>query len=430
MLAVLLAVTAVDAPALAAGLVALVVLPFVATNPRVRASGVCLGTLLVFQSSDQLTPPKLAVLAIVVLSAALGFSAPSAGLKPIKVWTLATAGILAVLSARAIVFQNHDPTLVVRDVAPYVLLLLAPLVAKDFARNGVDWLRALTVVVGVFGAVGFIAAWATKRGYANLPALGLPSSILVTLGVSVCAANAVTARRSWPWWFVTVALISASLATGTRNMLINVLAPIVILVWARRRSGGLRRKARRSLKTLVVVGPFAAAVAVFTLGVVGFDTGQAFDRVATVFDLDAGDGSTASIDERRIQDDAARTQYDTSPILGGGPGHQYLVYRPTSNTFTTGITIDSSLSVPAKWGIVGTVALLGLLWSWWQFLRPRKLLTFWSLVTLGVAPVLVLQSLLTNTLEDKGLPLVLFLLGAGTLAERRARDRDREPVDA
>jgi hypothetical protein len=82
--------------------------------------------------------------------------------------------------------------------------------------------------------------------------------------------------------------------------------------------------------------------------------------------------------------------------------------------------MDTSLVVFAKWGLVGGLALLGLLWFWWRKLRPsRARVNIWSLTALGLFPFFFAQSMLSAQIEDRGLPIALLLLGVGRLSHMR-----------
>jgi hypothetical protein len=400
--------------------VVVVWLPLIVLAPKARAVLLVAGMLFVFQSSDQLSASKLAVLALVALSASLGLTAPIPGpMKAVTRWSLIAGAILAVLCARAVILLDRDLIQVIRDAAAYALLLAAPLICRDLGRIPARWLERLTLIAGAIGAALFSFGWAVRRGLLSSSAVGFASPVMVTLAIAGFTAKAITSRSPSRWWALASGVAVAALASGTRNMLLNLLVPVVVVGWARLRSPASRGRLRRSVARLLLVAPFAIVATVMVLSLAGFNTAEAFNRVGTVFQL-GQTGSSASLEEREIQQDQAYQLIENAPVLGNGPGYEFRTYRPTSNIYTESLSIDTSYAVFAKWGLLGAASLIGLLVTWWLYLRPRrKAITFTGLVTLGIVPVIVLQSALSATMEDKGLPLVLILLGATSVAERR-----------
>lgn len=416
---------------------------YLARVPLLRLFLIIAGALVIFQSSDSLTPIKLAyfaLLLVVVTAATHGWTG--------RIFQAsALAGlVLAVLTVWAI-DQGATIQDALRDSSTYFMLLFASILAIDFGRQldeRVLW-RA-TIMAGFVGSYGWIAEWMGRREIASLPQFGLPSSLLVGLAISATSAQALTGNRPARWWAATAALLGSALLTGTRNAAIFALAPLVIVAWSFRhpsivsplpsaehhvsRAEPSRSRSRTSLRAAVVVVPIFLVVAFTISPLIGIDRAGALARLLTVFDLE-NPGSTASLVERQIQQDLALTAIREHPLIGSGPGTIFEAYRPTSNITTSAFTLDTSLVVPAKWGIVGTLVLALVFKRWWALLKPQSHSpNRWGLTALGLAVVLVVQGALTSVVEDKGLWMALMLLGAGTTARRGAEARSSPPDDA
>ena len=402
----------------AAGLVGL----FLAgTNTKFRLAAIVVGGVAVFQSSEGLDAPKLLYLALPALCLALAVGEPSNRVKRVSAIAAATLTLLTI----AALLSGRDPILVVRDASNYLFLTAAaPLAVQHGLRLEPRYVERMIAAVGAIGVYALTAEWIDNRDLGHLPSPGVPSTTLFTIAVAYAASRAVTAHRSsWRWWSLVALYVVAGLATGTRNILLTIVAPLVIVVWSTNRpiDRAVRQRARRAAIAAIPSVPLVAAVVVLVLSRTSIDLGAAYERVRSVFDIGNDAVASQSLELRRLQGGIAWDAFLHQPIVGGGPGRLWQWRASYMETSQTSLTMDTPALVLAKWGIVGTGVLAWLLVSWWRFLRPRRTgASVFSLTALGMAPVLLLQGALASLPEDRGLPLVLILLGAGVVAASRA----------
>lgn len=396
------------------------------TNTRARLLFVVCGAVLVFQSGSDVGATKIAYLAGLAFVVALTMSDRAT---PLKRRSVAVGLVFSILCVASVV-RGNEAVWVLRDASNYVLLVSAAHLAQHFSRLPSRFLYRCTLAIGVFGCYAFSAQWISHRGLGSLPTPGLPSTVLMAVGVASASAKATLSGRPARWMALVAALLSMALLSGTRNTVLLALAPAAILLRSSiRGTVSARRAARRALRVGVVVVPLAAVLAVSVAPSIGIDVDAAFSRISTLVDFDR-EGASDSLTERRIQQDLAFQAFKANPLLGAGPGTLWTWESVSSGRASTGIALDTSLVVPAKWGLLGSLALAYLLWQWWTALRrPRG--TAWdfpSLVVVGVVPVLLAQSVLAPVIEDRGLPLALVLLGATKLALAREQAKEQESV--
>ena len=350
--------------------IAVGVLPavLVLRDVRVRLLALIFGAILVFQSGSEVGATKIAYLGLFALVFALTLHDRTTRLKRSSIAVGVVLGGAACLS----VVRGREPAWVFRDATNYFLLIAAAAFAVHFGdRLEERFIRRVATVVGLVGCYAFSAQWITNRGLGNLPAPGVPSTALFAIGVSLASARAVVERRPTRWWALTGVMLAAGIATGTRNMLLMVLAPLAVIVSAvRSHEIDARRIARRAASRAAIVLPLVVAAAFVAVRLADVDTSAALDRISTVLALDDR-GNRASYDDRRVQQSLAAEAVRSNPVLGSGPGTIWVWEREASRSTAAGISMDTSLAIPAKWGALGTVALLVLLWRWWYFIRPR-----------------------------------------------------------
>jgi len=383
--------------------------------------------LLVFQTTEGLSAPKICFFTMIV--AVLGMEAMRGKLAISR--ATAVASIVLVLLTVASLIRGNSPVITLRDSSNYLLLLTIEPLSTHFGRRlSSRTVRRLSIAIGVAAAYSFTATWSGKRNLGSLPEIGMSSSVLFGFVVAMASAIAVTSSKSRRWWTLAAVLITAGVLTGTRNLLLLLLPPIIIAIYVHRITvGSERAKARRAIRRAVAVFPVVCVVVLAASVALSLDVSGALSRIATVGNL-SQNGASNSLVERQIQQAIAWKSIVSSPIIGSGPGTLWQIYRPTSNDTVTGFTMDTSLVVFAKWGLVGGLALLGLLWCWWRKLRPnRARLNIWSLTALGLFPFFFAQSMLSAQIEDRGLPIALLLLGVGRLSHMR-EEREIEQLIA
>jgi hypothetical protein len=412
---ILTAASPLAAAAVTGLVLAIIVLPL----PRVRLLLVVFGAVVAFQSSGDVGALKLAYLGLLGAVLALTFrDRPPTVARSVLSTSAVTALVLLALMVRSVAVGN-DASLVVRDGLAYLMLCAAAPLAVHFGRRcHRRYLLGVAIVVGGIGGVAWSVEFAVRRHLVSLPALGLPSPTMGAMSVALCVAMATRSRKAVWWWALASAQIAIALASGSRNAFLAVVPILSIGTWqAVRVSPNLRRRALRAVRVAVFVVPVFAVSTFAALSAAGFSLGDAWDRLATITQIGEDE---ASLEERRIQQSLAWDDVREAPALGVGPGVERDVPRPTSGIVTRQITLDTSLVVPAKWGILGSAAVVLVLWRWWSLLRPRRSApTVWGVAVIGLAPWFLAQSVLAPLVEDKGFPMVLVLLGAGVLAERR-----------
>jgi O-antigen ligase len=426
----------VDRPTLAVlPALLLLALPLV-LSARVRLLVIVFGALTVFQSSDELTASKL----LYLMALAVSFGAVLVRL-PSLIGTRAYRDLTPLLRASVVLFAlvlvslpvatfNDVPQKTwLRDVAPYVMVACAPFFALDAqASLTTRALKRILIVGGTLGALGFTARWLTNRQIADLSFIpvGLPTLLLAATVFAFGVAALLHGNRNRLAWATFTALILAMLlSTGSRTALILLAAPLAIAV------GSHDRLAQRSLRLLVVTPLVALLVFLGAEGitlVTHADREALAARATLLFETGHGETDHSYID-RLAQADAAWDLFRASPVVGAGPGTT-ISWTDAFGDVRDATSVDSSLSFPAKFGLVGLVAagflVVGYLSTLRRFRARTRRPTVVQLATLGFGAVVVAWSLLHNPYEDKGLAIGMILLFA--LAAREASDAALEDV--
>jgi O-antigen ligase len=400
-------------------------------DARVRILFVVFGGLLTLQSSSGLGSLKLLYLAGILVSFAGAFFRFSqsrdvfirAFASPLLRVSVAMSGLLAI---SFLVAKGHGVLRVdwLRDVAPYVLFATAPIFALDahwaFRRRG---LTRLLVVAGLIATASFCTHWLEQRHIAHLPfsQFALSSLFFPAALFAYATASALHARERRVRWLFLAALVFALLVvTGTRSTLILAVAPVVAAFAA-------RRYLSARFVRLVLLAPAAAlviAVAVFSVVQVTHASTSVISKRITIL-KGTGTSSDASYKDRQAQTGAARDVFYAHPVFGSGPG-TYFSWHMTGVGQRSDFIIDSPLDFPAKFGLVGLVVVVFLVLEYGSFMKaafrfdhPRPA----TLALAAFAALALLDSYLTNPLEDKGCTLGLVLLLALVFRTSRGQSR-------
>lgn len=395
---------------------------------------VVFGALTVFQSSDELTSTKLLYLfalavsfgaALVRLPTLLGTPA-FRDLSPVLRGSVALFALVAVSLPVSILNEiPQKPWL--RDVAPYVMVACAPILALD-AQASIRraTLHRLLLVGGTLGALGFTARWLTNRGIADLGfvGVGLPTLVLAsTVFAYGMSAMLQGQRRRLAWAALTATVFAMVLSTGTRTALVLLAAPLAIAV------GSRDRVAQRSLRLLAAIPLLAVLVFLGTQGVIrvtNADTELLAKRTSLLFATGDRTEDRSYLD-RLAQTESAWESFRASPLTGAGPGAP-IVWTNSFNQAQVVTVVDSPVSFVAKFGLLGLIpaALLvvGYVGSVRALRRRTGEQTIAQLALVGFGAVVAAWSLLYNPFEDKGLAIGLMLLLA--LAAREASDAAHE----
>ena len=429
-------VLAVTAGGLAAGrpvaLLALLLPPVAAllTRPAGRFVLVLIGALLVFQSSAAVGAPKLAFFATFLGCAAVsGFRVRrllpqpwATALRPVLVGGPLYLGYLLLTSVVA-VHNGSGISSWERDVVPYALLAIGPLIAVDAAStlSGPAATR-LVVVLGLVVPFGFSSAWLARRGVDVLP---IQRFVLATFALPVVLFAYTLVRGSIGphrarWLMLAVWIGAILLISGTRTNLVLGLGILGVV--------GNRNKARLNSVRAAAVAVAVAALGTGTVLWLGRVSGQSafLSRRASLAAEFLGTGNDQSAALRRRAYTFSLDAFRSHPLLGTGPGHIF----PSEYSGTGGTSLDSPLLVPAKFGILGTAALLVFLVAIVVCFHRARRLAGWSPVgTTGRVTVVIFLALTPfgPLPEDKGFPLgimvLLLLLGVELREATAARGR-------
>jgi hypothetical protein len=321
-----------------------------------------------------------------------------------------------------------------RDAAPYVLFALAPVFALDahwaFRRRG---LTRLLVVAGLVATASFSTHWLEQRHIARLPfsQFALSSFFFpAALFVYATASALHSSERRIRWLFLAALVFALLVVTGTRSTLILAVAPVVVAF-------GARRYLSARFIRLVLLAPAAVlviAVAVFSVVQVTHASTSIISKRITIL-KGTGTSSDASYKDRQAQTRAARDVFYAHPVVGSGPG-TYFSWQVTNGEQHSNFIIDSPLDFPAKFGLVGLAVILFLVLEYGSFMKaafrfhhPRPE----TLALAAFAALALLNSFLSNPLEDKGCTLGLVLLLALVFRTSGVQIRARlnsEPANA
>lgn len=332
------------------------------------------------------------------------------------------AGGALAASSFAGLMRGNRPLDILRDLSPYLLIVLTAAIVLDTASHvRPKTTERILLAVGISGAVQYFLYFSFVRGVSSIGASGLlaSTSLCVMLFCYAVARALTTTRKRGRWIFIGLTTLTLGILTGNRSMLSLVIA-IPTCVWLLRSSpGGTVRPLVRSLGSVLLVLP----ILVFASLAVGpsIDTRTAFSRVlGGVQSLVSSDWRyDSSGEERSAQTRQAIQTFSNAPLLGAGPGHIFRVERPTSGTTTEGFSMDTLFVVPAKFGVFGSVALFLLVTSWVGLARRdwrRNGLTHWHAAFVSFLVVQATAALVNPVVEDKAFGVAAILLLGGMLA--------------
>jgi hypothetical protein len=331
-----------------------------------------------------------------------------------------------VISLPVALSRHHSASIWFRDVIPYGLIAVSPLLALDAARNlSPVFLRWTLLVSGLVATASYAVYNIAVRQLASLPVTHLlyPSLLLPFALFSYACAQLLlgNVRVKWPWGVVAIFVLASVVGTGSRLGLLVLAAPVAMLFGR----GGVRRL----LRTLVLL-IVAAAVIAFGLAViapaVGFSTSAVNERVRLTESAISHPTHDGSINARFSEGAAAWRVFLHEPVLGDGPGHLYTQYFPGSGQNSERFTLDTSVTVLTKFGVIGAACIaagLVLLLLTSSAGGASDVLA----ALLGFIVVTILSLPISNPFEDKGFAFALVLLAGLGLQGRRATAID--PVE-
>jgi hypothetical protein len=403
---------------------------------RARIAFVVFGGLFFLQSSDSLGTVKLLYLLGVIAAgggALFRYGQARDWVNRGLAWPLIRLFIVlfALLTVSLFVAHGHDVrrTDWLRDVAPYILFAFVPLFALDaqaaFSRKG---LIRILVIAGSVATVSFATYWLEHRHIATLPfsRFGLSSFFLPSSLFAYSIAAALHQQRKRLRWLALAAgAFSLLIITGTRSTLLLLLVPLMIVLGAR------RNLSSRFVKVLVVTPVALVLISAGTYTVMSATHASASilsKRIAIL--KHTGTSSDASYIDRQAQAHVAARVFSSNLVFGAGPGTNFdWTVRGVGKR--SGFILDSPLDFPAKFGLVGLLALATILLSYGSFVKSAVRINHPRTETLaltGYAALAFANSFLTNILEDKGFSLGLLLLLALVFRTSSTPTKHARPV--
>ena len=394
-------------------------LAVIVNSSRARLYFFVLGGLAVFQLPDSASSIKLAYLGGVALCSAVSVTRVSRVSDPWvrSFWPLIPPGALAVLVfaiGLTIGITQSDPTDAVRDAIPYLLLVLGPVIGLDAARDmGTRGLYRLTVSVGIAAAVGFSTDWLERRGVSSLPfgRFLLATFMLGALGfvVALVMASSTIGWSRLRWIVAACVIPSAYLITGSRGVLVIFAGAIGMMGSSRKSRAPIARAFSLVVAVAVTIYVVVPPLAQVLISDPSFIDGRI--RAATQF-LD-GSGGDQSLQERLQAVAWTNDAFQANLLFGTGPGHRY-----PNGAFT----LDSPLTLLAKWGLIGGLAFVGFLVAIALVSRNVHLagtFTPANAVARGFLFVVLAITPFGGAFEDKGFALAVALLIAILAASAR-----------
>jgi len=415
------------APMVALALAAAPLAPTLLYDGRWRVLAVAFGGVTVFHSSEDLSVLKAIYVVLLVLVLAGAWSAVShatrAGLVPTRVArsiAAATALLLGVvaLSAPVALMNGHPFDLWFRDASPYVLLSMVPLLAVDASLStSKRFLTWVFIAAGLVATASFAVFVLFRRGTdVSIENLALSSFFLSSALFAFAWGQALAARRRslLGWGLVAGIVFGTLLVTGTRSVLLLLFVPLTIWLIVRGRGFGRLVKAAIVATFAVVLGfLFVQEQAGITLATLG-------ERLQMVESGLLAPEQDQSVTERLRESEESWWLFKEAPLVGVGPGHLFQSYRVGG--VSTSFTVDSSLSVLAKFGALGATALIGFFGVLWHVVTRSGPSRLYGRAQLAAyATVTLLYFAVGNPFEDKGFAIGLVFLVAFALPQQEQK---------
>lgn len=440
MVSILAGTLVVSRPSLAFLPIAVLAAALLMVDPRARIAVVLFGGLFLLQTPGGLDAKKLAFLAGVAV-AFLGAFLNVQKLRATPAYRLARPLVAAsvVLVALAVVslpvahMNGIPPQNWLRDIAPYLLFASAPVFALDAqAAIGSRILLRLLMAVGMLGAIAFAVQWLGRRGIAYLPisrvavaTLFVPAALF---SYAMSSALARTARRTW-WFLLAACLLGLVIATSTRSTLVFLVAPLAIVFGAR------RQLTTRSVR-LVVLAPLAVVLTLAVAEGVIIAAGanqEVLQKRVRIFKSTGDAEKDASYTDRITQSIVAWNTFKANPLYGAGAGTAF-EWKPQGLPSRSSSILDTPVTFPAKFGLLGLATVLLVVGKYWSFTRVlarrRREPTVAQLALVGYLAVVASSAILNNPLEDKGLSFGLILVLALVLGEAKVEASRGAPEEA
>jgi hypothetical protein len=399
-------------------------LVLVTLNPLVRFGSVVLGGLVVLGSSANLTGAELGYLSVVLIATGVALLNPRPASRTERVTIAASAifGLFILLEGLLSVARGSSHLFVLRDAAAYMLFAATPVLARDAAttRVGVRPMKILLVVVGGVSAVSFALVWIARRSHEVGAEPPIQAAGLLPLALFAYSTSAalLEGRHRLRWAILASLTLGFMLSSGNRTVLVALLVPITQVLFHR------GRRLRRLLAIPVLAALTVASAVLVTLSLArttSLDPSVLVERLESLADPKA----IAQDQSYRIRAAQTRLAWNTlkqNPVLGGGLGQVFVWGNPvTSETRVTIFALDSPLTYPAKFGLIGVGLLLAIVAAYRLLVKAlvRQGLTVGRLAFAGYAVAgLAVMLGLGSVLEDKGFIIGWLLLLALALPQK------------
>lgn len=324
------------------------------------------------------------------------------------IWLSAIGAILLGLPATFRLASGTDPASVLRDLAPYVLLAVAPIFAIDVAvRLSLDRLNLIAATGLALGSVAFLLSWSIRRAIlvdqSTTTIFGgffMPVALLI-LSV-VCMSEDRLHRR--PIWVMLMGLATATvIITGTRSFLLEIPAVLAAVAISGATASSRIRRVILVATTAVITGLLVTFVIV---AVIGFDMQSIAGRWSLLLSAIGDPAGDASLASRAAQTDTAWRLFLSSPIFGVANG----LTAATAGGDTAG---DTPIALLAGYGLVGLAVVVALMLGWIGLALRRPLGAKWPRATMiGMLMAAVTFSFILPIVQDKGLAFAFLLVGA------------------
>jgi hypothetical protein len=337
----------------------------------------------------------------------------------------ALGAVLLGLPATFRLASGTDSAYVLRDLAPYILLAVAPVFAIDAAlRLSLDRLTLIAAAALAFGSVAFLLSWSIRRailvdqsGTTIFGGFFMPVALLILS--AVCLSEDRLQRR--PLWVALMGLAAATvIVTGTRSFLLEIPAVLAAVAISGATASSRIRRVILVTAMAVITGLFVTFVIV---AVIGFDLQSIAGRWSLLMSAIGDPAGDASLAGRAAQTETAWRLFLSSPIFGVANG--------LGGTMAGGGTAgDTPIALLAGYGLVGLAVVVALMLAWIGLVLRRPLGAKWPRATMiGMLLAAVTFSLILPIVQDKGLGFAFLLVGAPvirTLLESDAGGRQAE----
>ncbi|MCL6442606.1 MAG: O-antigen ligase family protein [Alicyclobacillus sp.] len=317
-------------------------------------------------------------------------------------------------------WQHGTPTSYwFRDVAPYVLFAIAPIVALDGCILPMRSTERIFLIAGLVSTISFITRWGTAHGTFATGATGGLASL--SLSASLYIYGLVKFRRpqrSWSrfsWGVLSLLIAACLIISGSRETLIFIVGgPVLLLYYA------LSTPQEMSLVLVRFIRLLITALVIFTLiflvtSVLGVNPdwlSSVEARLSTTLPALVNPSSDPSGAERLIEKSLTYQMFAQYPLFGVGPGHVYSWVPPYTRILKSSYVPDSPFSIMSKFGLVGATVLAISFISY----IASKLGNYtvqrdvnWTL-KIFISLALVWWFLLGPPIEDKGFSVTVCLL--------------------